>query len=296
MKIRTFSYFFKESIKSMKRNRVMSFASITTVAAALFIFGAFMIIISNVNNAVDTVENKVEIKAFLKDDVTTLKSREIEKKIKKIPNVKSVVFESKDEALKKVTEQLGENRDLTEGLEEDNPFPASFIIKVDKPSDVAYVSKELSQIEDFEKINDAQEIVNQIIKITNFIKLFSLILMIILSVIGISLISNTIKLTVYARKREIGIMKYIGATDWFVKWPFLLEGIILGLLGALIAIGLLSAGYSYGIKVISANNILFFSLIPLNVIIRTILWQFCLVGMIIGGVGSLISIKKFLVI
>lgn len=295
MKIRTLNYFFKESLKSIKRNRVMSFASVTTVAAALFIFGVFMIIISNVNSLVDTVENKVEIKAFLKDDISSLKVRDIEKEIKAISGIKSVTFESKDEALKKVTEQLGENKDLTEGLEEDNPFPASFIIKVNKPSDVSYVSKELSKIEDFEKINDAQEIVNQIIKITRFIKLFSLILMIILSVIGISLISNTIKLTVYARKREISIMKYIGATDWFVKWPFFLEGIMLGLLGALIAIGFLSAGYSYGMKMVSPN-ILFFSFVPLKVIFQTLLWQFLLVGMFIGGFGSLISIRKFLVL
>ncbi|SKA88067.1 cell division transport system permease protein [Caloramator quimbayensis] len=295
MKIRTFNYFFKESFKSIKRNRVMSFASVTTVAAALFIFGVFMIIISNVNSLVDTVENKVEIKAFLKDDISSLKVRDIEKEIKAISGVKNVTYESKDEALKKVSEQLGENKDLTEGLEEDNPFPASFIIKVNKPSDVSYVSKELSKIQDFEKINDAQEIVNQIIKITNFIKLFSLILMIILSVIGISLISNTIKLTVYARKREISIMKYIGATDWFVKWPFLLEGIMLGLLGALIAIGFLSAGYSYGMKMVSPN-ILFFSFVPLKTIFQSILWQFLLVGMFIGGFGSLISIRKFLVL
>lgn len=107
MKIRTFSYYFKESLKSMKRNRVMSFASITTVAAALFIFGIFMIIIANVNSAVDTVENKVEIKAFLKDDITSLQSREIEKEIKKINGVKSVIYESKDEALKRLLKNLG---------------------------------------------------------------------------------------------------------------------------------------------------------------------------------------------
>lgn len=295
MKIRTFSYYFKESLKSMKRNRVMSFASITTVAAALFIFGIFMIIIANVNSAVDTVENKVEIKAFLKDDITSLQSREIEKEIKKINGVKSVIYESKDEALKKVTKELGDNKDLTEGLEEDNPFPSSFIIKVYKPSDVSYVSKELSKMDYFEKINDAQEVVNQIIKITNFIKLLSLILMIILGVIAISLIANTIKLTVYARKREISIMKYIGATDWFVRWPFILEGIMLGFLGSLIALGLLAAGYSYGLSMVT-TKILFFSFVPIDKIMDLIFLRFCLIGMIIGGFGSFISIRKYLVI
>lgn len=294
MKIRTVSYYLKESLKSIRRNRVMSFASVTTVAAALFIFGIFMIIITNVNSIVDTVESKVEIKAFLKDDVTTLKAQKIEKEIKEISGVKSVTFESKEEALKKVSQELGQNKDLVEGLEEDNPFPASFVIKVNKPSDVSYVSKELSKIEEFEKINDAQEVVNQIIKITNFIKVLSLVLMIILGIIAVSLISNTIKLTVYARKREIGIMKYIGATDWFVRWPFILEGIFLGLLGALIALGLLAAGYSYGLNKIT-SNLLFFSFVPLNKIMDILFWKFSFVGMLIGGFGSLISIRKFLV-
>lgn len=147
----------------------------------------------------------------------------------------------------------------------------------------------------FEKINDAQEVVNQIIKITNFIKLLSLILMIILGVIAISLIANTIKLTVYARKREISIMKYIGATDWFVRWPFILEGIMLGFLGSLIALGLLAAGYSYGLSMVT-TKILFFSFVPIDKIMDLIFLRFCLIGMIIGGFGSFISIRKYLVI
>lgn len=295
MKIKTFKYFAKESVKSIKRNRVMSLASITTVAAALFIFGIFMLILINVNRVVNTVENKVEIKAFLKDDITTLKSQGIEKDIEAIKGVKSVDYESKEDALKKFTEQLGENKDLAKGLEMDNPLPASFIIKVDKPEDVLYVSGEIAKMDGIEKVNDGQQVVDKIVKITGFIKALSLALMAILGVIAVSLISNTIKLTVYARKKEIGIMKYIGATDWFVRWPFILEGILLGLLGAVVSIVLLGLGYGYAAKFVS-TNVIIFSLVPSGEIMKSLAWQFGLFGMAIGGIGSMLSIRKFLVI
>ncbi|HBG38041.1 MAG TPA: ABC transporter permease, partial [Clostridiaceae bacterium] len=131
--------------------------------------------------------------------------------------------------------------------------------------------------------------------ITRIIKTTSFVLMIILGVVAIALIANTIKLTVYARKREIGIMKYIGATDWFIKWPFVIEGMVLGFLGAIISIIVLSLGYNYLIGFIQKDAVIF-SLVSPYQIMEQLLWQFSLVGVFIGGLGSLISIRKFLVI
>lgn len=295
MKIKTFRYFFKEGLVSIKKNKVMSVASVSTVAAALFIFGVFMLLVVNVNKVISTVESQIEIKAFLKNDFTTIQKQQIEKKIKGIDGVKEVEFESQEDALKKFKSDLGEKADLANGLELENPLPASFIIKVNKPEDVAGVSTKLKSYPEVEKVNDGQQMVDTIMRVTAFIKIASILLMAILGIISISLISNTIKLTVFARKREIGIMKYIGATDWFIRWPFVIEGMLMGLLGAIISILILGFGYGYGANLISENQMIF-TLVPYNEIIFTLGWQFSLIGVFIGGIGSILSIRKFLVV
>ena len=295
MKIRTFGYYLKEGLKSILKNRIMSIASVSTVAAALFILGIFMLLVANVNNIVGKVESTIEIKAFLNDDVTTIRKNQIEKEIKGISGVTEVVYESKEEALVKFKIRLGENQDLAEGLELENPFPSSYIVKVEKPEYVKQVSDSISGISGVGKINDGREYIDQIIKITTVIKYSSLVLMIILGTISIFLISNTIKLAVYARKREIGIMKYMGATDWFIRWPFLIEGVILGILGSLISIGILSTGYNYVSRIVT-QDIMLLSLVPTGQIISSLAWQFTLIGMVIGGVGSAISLRKFLIV
>lgn len=295
MKIKTFKYFFKEGILSIKKNRIMSVASVSTVAAALFIFGVFMLLVVNVNKIVSTVESEIEITVFLNQDVTTIKKQQIEKDIKAIAGVKEVQFESQEDALKKFKEDLGDKADLANGLEIENPLPASFIIKVNKPQDVSVVSGKLKGHAGIEKINDGQAMVDTIINVTRFVKITSILLMVILGVISISLISNTIKLTVFARKREIGIMKYIGATDWFIRWPFIIEGMLMGLLGSVISILILGFGYGYGANVVSESQMIF-SLVPSNEIIFTLGWQFSIIGVLIGGIGSLLSIRKFLVV
>lgn len=295
MKIKTFKYFFREGMVSVKKNRVMSVASVSTVAAALFIFGVFMLLVVNVNKIVSTVENEIEIQAFLEEDVTTIQKQQIEKDIKAIDGVKEVEFESQEKALEKFKEELGEKADLANGLELENPLPASFIIKVNKPQDVSVVSEKLKGHSGIEKINDGKQMVETIMNVTGFVKITSILLMAILGIISISLISNTIKLTVFARKREIGIMKYIGATDWFIRWPFIIEGMLMGLLGAAVSILILGFGYGYGAKVVSESQMIF-SLVPSNEIIFTLGWQFSLIGVLIGGIGSLLSIRKFLVV
>lgn len=295
MKIKTFRYFFKEGLVSVRKNRVMSVASVSTVAAALFIFGVFMLLVVNVNKIVNTVESEIEIKVFLKEDVTTIQKQQIEKDIKAITEVKEIRFESQKDALEKFKEGLGEKADLADGLELENPLPASFILKVNRPQDVAGVSAKLKGLTGVEKINDGQQMVETIINVTGFIKVTSILLMVILGVISISLISNTIKLTVIARKREIGIMKYIGATDWFIRWPFIIEGMLMGLLGAVVSILILSLGYGYGAKIVSDSQMIF-SLVPANEILLSLGWQFSIIGIFIGGIGSLLSIRKFLVV
>ncbi|MCX7694352.1 MAG: permease-like cell division protein FtsX [Caloramator sp.] len=295
MRINTIKYYIKEALKSVYRNRIMSLASITTVAATLFILGIFMALAINVNRFAANVEDMIEITAFLKDDVTTLKQQELERKIRDIQGVVSVEFESKEKALEKFKEQLGENKDLAKGLEESNPLPASFIIKVDSPDSVEYVSPRIAQLEGILKVKDAKKTVQTISKIVKIVRYSSTVLMIILGTISIFLISNTIKLTVFARKREINIMKVIGATDWFIRWPFILEGLLLGLVGGFIAAFIVENAYTYAANAIQ-QNIMVFTLVPPKEAVKQVWWQFSLLGTIIGGFGSYISLRRFLIV
>lgn len=295
MKIRTLGYFAKQGFISMKRNRIMSLASITIVAASLFIFGVFMLIVLNVNQLMANVEKGIEIKAIMNKDITSISENRIEKEIKEISGVREVRYESKEQALEKFKKQLGEKKYLANGLELDNPLPASFIIKVNKASDVLSVSRSVKAIDGIEQVMDGQQMVNKIVRVSGFIKVLSLVLMIILGVISISLIANTIKLTVFARKREIGIMKYIGATDWFIRWPFIFEGMLLGLFGSLGAILLLYGGYLYAAKVVATSDFIF-TLLPAGQIMPFLMKDFVGIGVLLGGFGSVISIRKFLAV
>ncbi len=295
MRISNVGYFFRESFRSSKRNRVMSIASIGTVAAALLIFGIFMLLILNVNKIVDSVVDKVEIKVFLNDDVTSIQQTEMEKNIKSYSGVKSVRFESKEQALENYKKMLGDDADLANGLSEKNPLPACFIIKVSDAEDVTPIAQKASTLPGVYKIVDGQETVTKLIKIINVVQGTSLTLMIILGVIAVFLISNTIKITVFTRKREIGIMKYIGATDWFIKWPFLIEGLTLGFIGSVISLLILGLGYRYITNAVDEGTLLF-SLVPAAKVMHSMILEFLGVGMFIGGAGSLFSMKKFLAV
>ena len=296
MKISTLKYFLKDAMNSLKRNITVSTASIATVAATLFILGIFMLTILNVNQGIVNVESKVEVKIFLKDDITTAQKTELEKSIKAIAGVTDLTFESKDQALANFKEQLGnQNQSLVEGLEKDNPMPSSYIVKVNDPSIITSIVETVKGKAYILNIKDGREIVDKIMSITNTIKWVGSAIFIILIGVSLFLIGNTIKIIVYSRRREIGIMKYIGATDWFIRWPFIIEGVVLGIIGALIADGILYYAY----KVVFAKvttGLLMMQLVPVSYVYTYILGLFMLAGILIGAIGSSISIRKFLAV
>ncbi|KMT21107.1 permease-like cell division protein FtsX [Clostridium cylindrosporum] len=293
MKIRTMKQFFLDSFKGIVRNRIMSIASIGTVAATLFIFGAFMMMALNLNNMVKSVGDQIEIKVYLNKGIKEEAAKAIEPIIKNIPHIKEIGYETKEQALEKMKSQLGDQADLASGMEKNNPLPESYVVRVDRPENVKSVSSKLSKIEGVNKVNDGKSTVDKILHINKVVKTSSVILMGVFGVVALFLIANTIKLTVYARKKEIGIMKYIGATDWFIRWPFVMEGIILGLVGALISLILLAISYKYMSDTIT-GLLMMFNPVPFGEMIGGLSWKFILVGIGIGGIGSIISLRKFL--
>lgn len=293
MKIRTCGYFISEGIKSIYRNRMMSIASISTVMASMLILGIFYITMANVNYVVKNVESGVEIKVFLKSNVTNDQMSQIESEAKSSEGVASISFESKQQALENFKKQLGNNQDLVAGIDPNKVMPESYVIKFKGAKYVDSVVQKLKGMQGIDEIKDGREYIDKLVKITNFIKTLGIALMIILLIVAIFLISNTIKLTVIARRREIGIMKYIGATNWFIRWPFVVEGVFLGLLGALVSGCVVGYGYTLAADAVAKNLVIINLMNPAD-IIPTMLFMFIVVGVGLGFAGSAVSMRKFL--
>ncbi|WPC41663.1 permease-like cell division protein FtsX [Clostridium sp. JS66] len=294
MRISTIKFSIVDALKSLKRNKTISSAAAATVAATLFILGVFWLTIQNVNQGILEVESRVEVKVILKDNITMLQQRDIEKKIKDVDGVEDVSYETKAQAIEKFRKQLGEqNKGLLDGLDKDNPMPNSYIIKVQKPEVVSNVVSGIKGMPGIDEIKDGRDIVNKIITITKTIKWVGSVMFVILMGVSLFLIGNTIKLTVYSRRREIGIMKYIGATDWFIRWPFIIEGMMIGVVGGIVADIILYYAYRMAYAKVSSGLVMIQLVEPQYVLIN-ILGLFILVGMIIGAAGSISSIRKFL--
>jgi cell division transport system permease protein len=288
MRLRTFNYFFREAFISLVRNRWMSLASIGAVASALIILGSFLLLSVNFNHILKDVESQVEITAYLEDTVDSSGITRLNAEISSVSGVKEIKFVSKEAALEEFKQQVG--KDLLEGI--DNPLPNSFRIKVDNPQDVARVAGEIQHLQGVEEVKYGKGVVEKLFNIIYWVRLLGLVIMAIFAAVSIFIISNTIRLTVFARRREINIMKYIGATDWFVRWPFLIEGMVLGFIGAAIAIGILAGGYKYLYNIVRLN-IPMISLLPMEEFYNYAL-GFLAIGMFIGAFGSSFSIRRFL--
>lgn len=294
MKINTFKHFVGDAGKNLKRNRTISTASIATVAATLFIVGVFLLTILNIQQLMKEVESKVEIKVVLKEGISIDDQNALESTLKATPGVVNVSYETKQQALENLRNQLGEkNKGLVEGLDKDNPMPNSYIVKVEKPQQVATVVESIKTAPGIDTIKDGREFVDKIISITNTIKWVGVGMFIILIGVSLFLIGNTIKLTVYARRREIGIMKFIGATNWFIRWPFILEGAFIGILGGILSAVILYFGYNFVYGKMT-TGLLLVQLITPGYVLSTMFLQFICGGIFIGVVGSIIAIRKFL--
>ncbi|MCR1899084.1 permease-like cell division protein FtsX [Irregularibacter muris] len=296
MKIRTFGFFARDVVNNIRRNSLMSLASVGSVIAVLVLMGVFLVFMMNIQYLADTVESTIELKAYLEDELEQDQIKAIEENIKTNKQIGGVELETKEQALKNFSEQIGQREDLMKGLEENNPLPNSFILKLKDPKDAEAVSEFLEDIEGVEEVKYGEEIVDKLLQSTYFARLITLILTIILTAVSIFIISNTIKLTVFARQREINIMKYVGATNWYVRWPFLMEGALLGLIGALFSTLVLGYGYYYftGLTSNTMISVLSDSLIPASALMTQLTFFFIIMGIIIGALGSILSIRKFL--
>lgn len=296
MKLRTGKFFIREGFSSIRRNKTMSASAITSVMAALLVVGIFFIIVLNIDYAATKLESQIEMMVYLNDGLSENIVDTMENEIKSINGVKSVEFVSKDLALKNLEKNWGENSYLLEGLDGDNPLPDAFLITLADPAQASSVAMSVSAISNIDKVAYGKEELAKLLNATYVLRMSSAVIILILLFISIFIIANTIKLTLYARRREIGIMKFVGATDWFVRMPFIIEGIIVGIIGAAVSSAILGAAYYYFSDVIKNQMIGFMSisLMPFNQIITSMVVLLITVGIIIGAAGSLISVRRFI--
>lgn len=300
MKLRNWRFFVRQGFQNIYRNWVMSLASIIAILAALFVLSLVLIVAMNLEAMVQGIESKMEVTVYLKDGTSYQERSNTETKMKSWEGVYDIVFISKQEALTNWKKELGDKGSLLDGYTgENNPLPDSFILKIEKPEYVEVIVEEAGMIPAVERVNYSSQVTEFIGWLTKGVRLFGIALVIILAVVAIIIISNTIRLTVYSRRREINIMKYIGATDWFIRWPFIIEGFIIGIVGALASTALVAGAYKFvmdksGYLSMRWGYLGIINFLPLDVIIRYSLEVSLLVGACVGVISSCISIGKHL--
>ncbi|ANE46739.1 cell division protein FtsX [Paenibacillus swuensis] len=303
MKISTGFRHLREGTRNIVRNGWMSFASISSISISLFILGVFLILTLNVNSMADQIESDVEVRVYLALGLKQDKINELKTQIEGIPDVSTVAFVSKEEGIKQLIDKLGDdNKEVLKGFEgENNPLPDSFTVKVVEPTRVAEAAAQIETLgvndptKPITKVNYGKGAVEVLFKVTNAIRNVGLIIVGGLALTAMFLIANTIKLTILARRREIGIMKLVGATNSFIRWPFFIEGALLGVIGSIIPISILFYGYY---ELISYSRIelgiLMIQLIPVEELMRKVGLLLLGLGTVIGIWGSTLSIRKFL--
>ena len=290
-------YLIKEGIRNTIKNKKSTMASLVIMIATMLIFGLFFVVTENINSVMEQIEAQQGIQVFIEKEATQAQITELKEKIQALDGVNNTQFVTKEEALNTVKNQFKEHKNLLTGYDEKNPFPASYIVTVTDLSKIGSIAKQIETFENVNEIMSKDATTDALLSIANGIKIFSGIILVFLVVISIFIISNTIKLTVHARRREISIMKYVGATNNFIRGPFIVEGIIIGLVSAMLSIGFISLIYDVIAGKIMASQlmgVMGISLLTFAEIFNLIFMVYLILGIGIGVLGSVVSMKKYL--
>lgn len=289
-------YNVKQVVQQIGRNKGMSFASVLAITAMMLILGLFFVISVNINLFSEMIQKDYDyVEVYLKDDIDAKQADKIKSKLENISGVKDVEYRSKQEALKIMKQRWGESGYLLDSLG-DNPLPNSFVINAEDNETANNINKFAKQIDGVEDVKYYKETVDKLTKASNFLQYSAIVIMIFLIVVSVIVVSNTIKLTVLNRAKEISIMKYVGATNWFVRGPFLIEGIFLGIVSSMIAAALTWLIYIQIEKLIGDDIMVILSspLVPADYLAVNLLVIFLAIGVSVGASGSIVSMRKFL--
>jgi cell division transport system permease protein len=295
MNINTIRRHFRESGKNLGRNGWMTFASISAVTVTLLLVGVFFVIMMNLNHIANNIEKDVEIRVHVDSAANEQDKNLIGQKIEQISKVDTVTFSPKEKELTNLIKDMGESGKSFKLFEQDNPLRDVYVVKTKSPKDVIKVAKEIEGYNYVQSVKYGQGYVEKMFDVVSVARNIGIVLILGLLFTAMFLISNTIKITIVARRKEIEIMRLVGATNSFIRWPFFLEGLWLGVLGAIVPIGIISVLYYYIFDLVSPKiDVKFVELLPLSPFIYQISAILLLLGALIGVWGSLMSVRKFL--
>lgn len=300
MKFSNFKYLFKQGLSNFKENKLMSIASVGVVCSCLIIVGICGLLAINVNSVVGYLGDQNIVAVFLNDDVSQDQLNALKAYIENEPNIQKNVYVSKEDALKEDMERMGEFEQLLESYQgENNPYPASFRCTLEDLTKLDQTVEELNQFEGIYLIASPTELAGVLVTIKNVAYYGGMAVLSILVFVSIVVISNTIRLTVFARRKEINIMKFVGATNSFIRLPFVVEGIVIGTISALITFIVLSGGYAYALSYLQTVSDGWMGMVVMSFVPYKDIWMYMLpaflgFGWFIGGVGSAVSMKQYL--
>lgn len=284
-------YLLKEGVRNVWNNRMMSVASIGVLVSCLIITGAAVLLSLNVNNVVDSIGKENQVTVFLNDDVTELQAvMEIGPEIRKVDNVSECEFYSKEQAMEKLRSELGNLFNELQG--DNNPLPHAFHVTMVDLSQYEQTAENIKAVKGVYKISDRSEVANRLTSLNSLVTHIGLWLVLVLGIISLFIISNAIRMTMYSRRFEISIMKSVGATNWFIRIPFVIEGLVLGVISGLISSGVIA--FFYEGMIVAVQYIIPFAEIPYSQVAFKMTLSFVIMGMFVGALGAAISIGRYL--
>lgn len=299
MRYNIVGYLISEGFRNFLKNKKSTGASLMIMCATMLIFGLFFLIGENVNHMVKEVESEQGMQVYMYKDATEEQIEKLGNEIKNLDYVAKVTFVSKEEALDSIKKSWGDKGDkLLKAYEGDkNPLGVSYIVTLTDLTKKDDVRANIEKLENVKEITIKDKVMSALINVANGIRIVSGVILVLLIIISIFIIANTIKLTVHARRKEISIMKYVGATNGFIRWPFIVEGVIIGIVSAIISILILGVSYNFVVGKILTSTIatqIGISLLTFSDVFALVITVYLLLGIGIGILGSVISMRKYL--
>ncbi len=295
MRFNVISYLIKEGISNLFKNKKSTISSLMIMCATMLIFGLFFVIGENINAFVENVAEAQEIRVNLKTDATDKEIEEVGNEILSIEGVRNAEYVSKEEAIKYMEDLLGS--EAVAEYKERNIFPVAYNVTLTDLNLNDDVQAAINEIPQVDNIVSSNQVIAQIVRLAKGVKYVTAGILVLLVIISVSIIVNTIKLTVHARRKEISIMKYVGATNSFIRWPFLVEGVIIGVIAGLLSVGIVGLAYTGIANQLSGTEFLetvHWKLLDFKDMFNLILTVYLVLGIGIGVIGSRISMRKYL--
>ncbi|RDY24469.1 ABC transporter permease [Romboutsia maritimum] len=293
--VSSFLYNLKQGIKGILKNKTMSFISIISVTSALIILGIVLTMVLNINQFIKVTEDEInEVRVSVKTDLDENKKEEVKENILKIKGVKKAVYKSKEESFESMRKNWGEDAYLLEGV--NNPLDDYYVVTIDNKEGIKSIEPKLLSIQGIKNVDYHQDVMENFLHMSNIVKKFGTILILCLLLICLVIIANTIKGRVYNKKEEIQIIKYVGASNWFVIGPFIVEGFMIGLIGSVLSVLICIGMYGYILDkiVMFISSVMGNVVLPLTTISTSLIVILVITGISVGVLGSIVSVRRHL--